>query len=527
MSKSPVSGNKRRYSLNAYVVGGLSALALAAPLAVHAATPVVSCESLASMVLPQATITKAEAVAAGAFQSPRQGMGFNSGMDLAGHHEAGSNPAFCRITATLKPSADSDIRIEVWLPRDSWNGKFLGVASFGWGGSIQYPNLLSGLEEGYAVANTDTGHQEGNGKFALGHPEKLIDYAYRADHQLTLKAKALIKAYYGKAPSKSYWVGCSLGGLEALIEAKRYPTDYDGIVAGAPPNPIVNFNASQLWPNWLITQEPDRLMPKEKYQMIHAAMVKACGTAIGQQFNYVDQPDKCTLEPGALMCANGADSPDCLTPPQAYLLEKIYQGPVNPRTHELIYQGPAKGSELEWTPFVGTEPMSVAEDMFRYPAFQDPSFDSRQMNWDKDIETAIKKVGPLMSVDADLKPFFAHGGKLLLYIGWNDFHNPDDLIRYYQRLIKTAGPQTSKQVRLFTIPGMGHCTGGQGCDTFSKVGVIDDWVAGGKEPERIDAVKVVQGKVIRSSPLCAYPMVANYKGQGDTADAANFTCVAG
>jgi feruloyl esterase len=437
-------------------------------------------------------------VAAGEFKAPPHGLDFFPAFNLAGHVQQGTNPAFCRIAAALKPSADSEIRIEVWLPPSGWNGKFLGVGSFGWGGSIMYSGMLAGLGEGYAVANTDAGHQGGNGEFVLRHPEKLIDYAYRAVHEMTVDAKAIIEAFYGAAPSRSYWVGCSLGGLEGLIEAKRYPTDYDGIVAGAPPNPIVGFNALQLWPSWLIAQDPSRFIPESKYAMVHQAVVKACGSAIGQADDLVDEPERCSFDPRSLQC-HGADAPDCLTAHQVYLLRQTYAGPVDPHTRKTIFPGPARGAELEMFPFAGGPPMSVALDLFRYAAFQDPGWDSRSMDWDKEVAAATKKLGPLMHVDSDLKPFFLRGGKLLLYIGWTDYHNPEQLIGYYRSLIERSGERSRDSVRLFTIPGMAHCAGGRGCDTFNKLGAIDDWVDRGKAPERIIASKISEVTFPRSS----------------------------
>lgn len=484
-----------------------------------------SCAQLASVALPNATITQAESVAAGQYKLAS--MPFDrSGMNLAGRIQQGANPAFCRIAATLKPSADSNIKIEVWLPESGWNGKFLGVANFGWGGSLMYSGMLTGLQEGYATASTDTGHSAAdgpNGQFALGHPEKIIDYAYRATHEMTVAAKSFVKSFYGRAPARSYMIGCSLGGLESLIEAKRYPEDYDGMVIGAPPNPITRFNALQLWPSWLVSQDPRRFIPREKYAMVHRAVVQACASPIGKKDAVVDEPDKCSFDPKVLQC-KGAETPECLTAPQVELLQKTYQGPVNPRTGEVIFPGPARGTELEMFMFAGTEPMGVALDLFRYAAFQNADWTSKTMDWDKDVNAAIDKVGPLMHVDSNLKPFFDRGGKMVFYIGWNDYHNPQELIGYYQSLLKNSGSKVRNSTRLFTIPGMGHCAGGNGCDTFNKLGVIDAWFEQDKAPERILAAKVTNGNVVRTRPLCAYPKVAKYLGSGDSNDATNFTC---
>jgi feruloyl esterase len=367
---------------------------------------------------------------------------------------------------------------------------------------------------------------DGNGgKFALGHPEKLVDYAYRAYHNLTVDAKALIKTFYGIGPAQSYWIGCSLGGLEGLIEAKRYPADYDGIVAGAPPNPIARFNAVQVWPDWLISQDASRLIPQSKYAMVHAAVLKACSSPVGLKDGLLEQPDRCDFDPIQLQC-KGDDGEDCLTPAQVYLLRQIYAGPHNPRTKALIFPGPARGSELEMFAFANGKAPDVALDLFRYAAFQNPTWNLTSMHWDKDVTAAIQKMGPLMHVDSDLKPFFDRGGKLLMYIGWNDYHNPEQLIEYYKSVMAHGGDQARDSVRLFTIPGMNHCLGGAGCDTFDKLGVIDAWVEHGTAPQRIVAAKIDDEKVVRTRPLCAYPQVAKYTGSGDSEDAANFACVA-
>ena len=510
---------------------GAGAIALAAPAVGHAATsPEASCADLAKLAVPDATFTATEVVAAGTYKMPASPLGrlsTASGMNVAGHITEAANPAFCRIAATLKPSGDSNIKVEVWLPLNGWNGKYLGVGNFGWAGSFMLSGMVTGLGEGYAVASTDTGHDsstpEGQGgRFSLGHPEKMIDYAYRADHLMTVDAKAVIKAFYGKGPAKSYWIGCSLGGLEGLIEAKRYPADYDGIVAGAPPNPIVNFNAEQLWAGWLTNRNPSLQISKEKFTLLHKAVLAACGTPeVGQKQGFVEQPDKCAFTPQQLLC-KGADAADCLTQTQIDTIDKIYQGPISPTTGKVVFPGLAKGNEDSME--ANGKPFSVALDMFQYFAFQDPNWNWTTLDYGKDVDRAVVKVGPLMHVDADLKPFFARGGKLLMYIGWNDGHNPEELIGYYKRVITTAGPQTRASARLFTIPGMNHCLGGVGCDTFNKLGVIDQWVTQGHAPERIVASKVENGQVVRTRPICAYPQIAKYKGDGDISDAMNFVC---
>jgi feruloyl esterase len=501
-----------------------------------AATSTDTCNSLAKLALPTATVTQAVVVPAGTYQfssTPLSGLGQLPGMNVAGQVTIKPNPAFCRIAATLKPSQDSDIKMEVWLPLTHWNGKFLAVGNFGWAGSLMEPGMMTGLNQGYATASTDTGHDSttpnGNGgQFAYGHQEKLIDYGYRADHLMTVHAKTIIHAFYKKDPSHAYWIGCSLGGLEGLIEAKRYPADYDGMVIGAPPNPLVNFNAAQLWPSWLVQKDPSLKMPEAKFELVHQAVLKSCATKIGQQQGFVDHPEQCHFQPRQLQCKSG-DQADCLTAPQVHLMEQIYQGPVNPRTHQVIFPGPARGSEDQLAGFADGKPFGNALDLFQYAAFQNPKWDWRAMDWDKDIAKATASVGPLLSVDAaGLQPYFANGGKMLLYVGWNDYHNPNELIGYYQTLIQHVGPRHQNSAKLFTIPGMGHCFGGAGCDTFNKLGVMDAWVSHGKIPMRIVARHAdQQHKVVRSRPLCAYPQTARYQGHGDINAAQNFVCRAG
>ncbi len=417
----------------------------------------------------------------------------------------------------------------MWLPLSGWNGKFLGVGNFGWAGSLMTSGLLSGLGEGYAAASTDTGHgstTEGDegGRFALGHPEKLVDYAYRADHLMTVDAKAVIAAFYGMGPARSYWVGCSLGGLEGLIEAKRYPADYDGIVAGAPPNPIVEFNAAQLWPSWLVSHDPAMPMPKAKFTAVSAAVLRACATPVGLRQGFIEEPGHCDFAYSRLLCA-GAERPDCLTAPEVRFMEQVHRGPVDPKTDSVIFPGPAKGSEADWVGFADARPFPTALDLFRYAAFENANWTSTAMDWDRDVAAAETKVGPLLHVDADLTPFFDRGGKLLLYIGWNDYHDPEELIGYERSLIRSSGPQARDAVRLFTVPGMGHCFGGPGCDTFDKLGIMDTWVDQGIVPERVIASKVSEGRVVRTRSLCAVPHVARYDGSGDMDDANSFACV--
>jgi feruloyl esterase len=434
---------------------------------------------------------------------------------------------FCRVAATLRPSGDSDIKIEVWLPLSGWNGKYLAVGNWGWAGSIMYDGLLMGLDGGYAVASTDTGHDNAQsmGQFALGHPDRVIDYGYRAVHQMTLDAKALVKAFYGVGPKHAYWTGCSLGGQQALTEAQRFPEDYDGIVAGSPASPIARLNAMQIWPSLLVNENRARSIPREKYSAIHDAVLKACDELDGVKDGIIEDPASCHFDPGSLLC-KGEDTSSCLTAPQVDFLRLIYAGPINPRTGQKIYAAPAPGAEQAVVGVDGTSPMGAAVALFKYVVFQDPNWDWKTLDLDRDVDFADKVLSTVnLAANPNLKPFFDRGGKLLMYHGWLDFSSPVESIDYYNAVVKTVGMnEASSAIRLFTVPGMGHCLGGEGCDRFDKLGVLDLWVETGKAPDRIVASKSSDGKVIRTHPLCAYPAVAKYKGSGSTDDAANFVC---
>jgi feruloyl esterase len=486
---------------------------------------------MARLRLPDVRITAAEPGAPGRHRAPRHNgteQGSAPGTRVTNVVEVAAVPAFCRVAGTIRPTHDSAIRFEVWLPQTGWNGKFLGIGNFGWGGALMLPSMPDGLAQGYAVASNDTGHDSAapdgqGGRFILGHPEKLVDYAYRADHMMTVHAKAIVKAFYGRGPEHAYWIGCSLGGLEGLIEAKRYPGDYDGIVVGAPPNPLVNFDAAQLWPDWLISQHPSWKMSKAKFEMISDAVIKTCAGPAGRRQGFVEEPDKCGFEPRQLLC-RGAEQPDCLMAGQVRLMELIYRGPVDPRTGRVISPGPAQGSEAELPIFADDAPFVNALDLLRFAAFGDHAWDGKTIDWARDIARANARIGPLLGVDANLKPFFERGGKLLLYIGWNDYHNPEELIRYYRSLRRNAGTKGRDAVRLFTLPGVGHCVGGAGCDAFDKLGAIDTWVTTGKPPVRLVASRVEGGRVVRTRPMCSYPRNARYDGNGDPDDAASFAC---
>jgi len=491
------------------------------------AQPVIGCELLARQAAEALGVKLADlsvqTVAAGAFHTSDT---VPLGMSITGKPLA-ANPAFCRIRATLKPSAKSAIRMEVWLPARDWNGKFLGVGNFGWGGTLPYANMQAGLERSYAVAGNDTGHDsEGpmghGGRFLLGNAESLQDYAWRANHLMTVAAKQLTRLYYGKAPRWSYWIGCSLGGLQGLIEAKRFPEDYDGIVAGAPPNPLVDFNAAQLWPAWLVAKDPALALNEGKLAALHGAVLKACAGEAGRQLGYLEDPAACRFDPQVVACPKG-DGENCLMGAQVALVRQIYRGPVD-GTGKVIFPGPALGSELDWGPFVGTREFANAADLFRYAAFGQQDWKASGIDWSRDVELARQRLDSLLMADDDLSAFAARGGRLLLYVGTQDYHNPAELAAYLERVKAKIGPKGDHYARLFIMPGMNHCSGGQGCDAWDKLAAIDDWVdrKAGRQP-RV-ANKLENGQLLRSYPLCFYPDVASYDGKGPVTSASSYSC---
>jgi feruloyl esterase len=476
-----------------------------------------SCESVASIALRNATITAATPVEAGAFPPPPGGRGPNAGAVYK------TLPAFCRIAATLKPSADSAIKIEVWMPASNWNGKLQSVGNGAWAGTISYPALATALAAGYAAASTDTGHEGNKPDFIPDHPEKVVDFAYRAVHEMTAASKAIIAAYYGDGPQYSYWNGCSTGGRQAMAEAQRFPADYDGIIAGAPASYVTKLQGSQVWTSAVTHKNEAGYIQPAKYAAIHKAALDQCDALDGVKDGVIEHPGRCKFDPKVLEC-KGDDGPSCLTAPQVELARKIYSGPG-------FFPGLEPGSEIGWATLSGPKPMDLAVDIYKYLVFQDPKWNYLTFNPDTDLPRAEQTISGVMnSVDPNLKPLFAHGGKLLQYHGWADPGIPPrSSVNYYKSVLDRLGgkAKVDDSYRLFMVPGMGHCGGGDGTSTFDMVSALDQWIVQGKPPDQIPASKVVSGATVRTRPLCPYPQVATYKGSGSTDDTANFTCKAG
>lgn len=493
---------------------GIAVIALGIALATPARSDAATCESLASTALPATTVTSAQLFPTGHFVPP------------TGPAPAFSQlPAFCRVLATLRPSSDSEIQIEVWLPVSGWNGKFLATGNAAYGGTIGYPALAAGIRRGYAAVATDTGHTGAGASFALGHPEKLKDFVDRAVHDMTVRGKALATAYYGSAPKYSYFNGCSTGGRQALASAQRHPTDFDGIIAGAPGNYTTRQAFGQVWIAQAMQNDSASAIPPGKLPVIHSAVLAACDNADGMRDGVLEDPTRCEFDPSTLRCEAG-DSTTCLTERQVNAVRKVYAGAMHPRTGEPIFPGLERGSELGWARWAGPQPAEYATEFFKYVVFKNPEWDFKTLNFDADLALADKAAGGIDAIDPDLSPLVSRGAKLLLYAGWNDPGiAPRNAVNYYKSVVARMGEAKVRDaIRLFMVPGMGHCGGGEGTSTFDMLPALEEWVESGKPPAQIPASRMIAGKTIRTRPLCPYPQMATYKGTGDASNAENFVC---
>jgi feruloyl esterase len=504
------------------VIVPLVALAFILPAAAQAAGT--ACEDLAKLSLPHTQITEAGVVAKGEFSPPPGALG---GPDANAAYKA--LPSFCRVLATIRPSPDSDIRVEVWLPTEGWNGRLEGVGNGAFMSSIFYWNLAEAVSQGYAAAATNTGHEGNSGEFAFGHPEKLIDWGYRAVHEMTLLAKAVVSARYGSPAKHAYWNSCSTGGREGLMEAENYPDDYDGLAVGDAANPMTRNQASTLYSTLAVNKDPAGFLSPAKWLAYRKAVVDKCDAADGVQDGLVSDPMSCRFDPNEMRCKDG-DRDDCLMPSQIVALNTVLAGMKNPRTGQQLHPGWPVGANPSPTMVVGHEPEQVAIDTFR-ALFQDPGWDYHTMDFDKDIAVSDKLGNKVMNAadESRLRTLFGRGGKIVLYHGWNDPNISALLgIKYYTDAVEANGgtSKTYGSIRLFMVPGMGHCGGGEGPNTFDKMAAITRWVEEGKAPGRIIASHSgPDGTVDRSRPLCPYPQVARYLGKGSIDEARNFSCV--
>jgi feruloyl esterase len=464
-------------------------------------------------------------------------------------------PAFCRVAGVSRPTSDSVINFEVWLPVSGWNAKLDHGGNGGYGGSLSTPAgfMLSGLLRGYATAGTDMGHDATvtpGASFALGHPEKIADWGYRANHVTSVAAKQILRAFYDQRPRFSYFTGCSDGGHEALMEAQRFPDDYDGIVAGASANYWTHQSAAWVWEARAALDDPASFIPLSKLPMINQAAVAACQGVVP---GVIDDPTQCAFDPASLLCA-GPDASTCLTAPQVTAVRKIYAGPRNPRTGARIYPGLERGSEAaggtlgaggSWSALIAGPQTFLGGDFYKYMVFNDPKWDFHTLDFDHDIAIADAKMAAIInSTDPDLSDFRALGGKLIMYHGWADpLVNPRNSINYLRsvqarrhgRDEDSGAAATQSFLRLFMAPGMTHCAGGPGLNTFDTLTALEQWVEHGAAPDKLIASHTALAfpdNVMAaapppgdfSRPLCPWPQVARWTMTGSATDAASFVC---
>ena len=484
--------------------------------AVANAKPVRSCESLAMLALPNTTIESAA-------------------LDPA-------NPNICRVTAiTTHPPASDKVRIWIGIPMANWNGRFLGIGGGGFAGGspagINQPVAL-----GYASGSTDTGHEGGSGSFALDASGRLNwqlirDNAHVGIHEMTVTGKALTEALYGVAPRYSYFNGCSTGGRQGLMEAQRYPLDYNGVVAGAPAINWTRFVPQELW-GAVAMNAAGNALPACKLAAATAAAIAACDSIDGVNDGVIEDPHRCNYDPKALLGTSAGDCGD-FTQADVDLIRKFWDGPRRTDGNFLWY-GLARGADLNalWgssgTP-LKPRAFGIAFDWLRFFLAEDPKLDFTAVTpaayerfWDQSVE----EYGIVIGTDnPDLTAFRDHGGKAIVWHGWADqLITPEGTIDYYKRVQQQmGGPQKAAEfARLFLAPGVGHCAGGAGPAPYGQLDTLLSWVENGKAPETLTAARRDQaGIVTRSRPLCRYPLVAKYKGTGSTDDAANFVCSSG
>lgn len=500
------------------------------------------CGALAHANLPNTTISVADAIPAGHFVPP-----YGQPQDRL--------PAFCRVAGVIRPTADSYIRFEVWLPLTNWNGKYLGVGNGGFAGSIDYNGMAGNLRRGYATAATDTGHEaEGvDASWAFRHPEKVNDFGYRALHETTANAKRLIEAFYSQPPKHSYFDSCSDGGREALMEAQRFPEDFDGILAGPPANYWTHLVAAGVDVAKTLYANPAGYLSSTKLPAISAAVLAACDAQDGVKDGILNDPPRCHFDPGTLAC-KGPESRECLTAPQIASLKKIYTGGKTSKGQQIFpgFLPGAEGGPGGWGHWIlgpgpgGSDEAVYLSNYFRYMVMQDPAWNVLTTNVDASVREADAKTAhALNSTDPDLKRFQARGGKLILYHGWNDpAISPLNTVNYYDAVIGKMGASAVHSfARLYMVPGMQHCMGGPGATSFGQLGsttgagpehgiysALEQWVEDGTAPGEIIATKYAGSgpgkKVEMTRPLCPYPEVAAYKGSGDTNDYRSFVCQA-
>ena len=484
-----------------YVLAGLlvTSLAMSAPDRPALGRAGTACASLAALTIPNITVNAATLDRGRRIHAARVRRPADAPL-----------PAFCRVEATARPTSDSEIKFEVWIPPvEAWNGKFQGVGNGGYQGSISYAAMANALRRELRDGeHRHRSHAATTWSFGQGHPEKVIDYGWRAIHVMTDTAKLIVRNAQGRFAEKSYFVGCSAGGHQAMSEAQRFPEDYDGIVAGAPASNRIRQTFAFMH-SWTATHNVDGspILTAAKLALVTKAAVAACDANDTLKDGLIEDPRKCSFDAATLACKAGADESTCLTPPQVEAVKKVHEGAKNPRTGEQIFTGWPKGSEnfgdaaiQGWRQYITDmkEPSRVG--VFKYWLFNDPNWDVRTLDYDRDFAYMNERLPHMHAVDRDLSPFKKSGGKLISYAGWMDpVVPPQDTAAYYEGVAKVMGgyDKTRDFYRLFTAPGMGHCSGGPGPNTFDALTALEQWVEKGVAPDKLIATHSTSGKVDR------------------------------
>ncbi len=508
-------------------LSAVGALAVAASLTLsgQASASEQSCASLKSKRFKDTRIESAEEV------RPNPTWAFPPSVfdGLAATDPAGTlnvKQPFCRVVAVI----EKEIKFELWLP-DDWNGKYQQVGNGGYTGAINYPTMGGALAKGFATASTNLGHESKNAFSAdwmVGHMQRILDFGYRAHHLVSETAKRMVDAYYGKAPSYSYFVGCSSGGWQALTEIQKYPADFDGVVAGAPAHNFVRLNLRSTIVAQMSLEHPEGNLSAAQTKLVAAAARKRCDPEDGVTDGLISAPLQCDFDPKALECKAGEPADACLTPPQVERVKALY-GPIESKGGLALYPGPTIAAGLRPSASAKADAPALAAPLrnalaeFGYKKdLTLGSFDA-----DRDIPPMEKLMNPVMSsVNPDISKFKRRGGKVVAWQGWGDpAISPYNTLHYYDTVKEKIGGDMDDFYRIFFVPGMGHCgAGARGPDKFNVVTALENWVEKGVAPTRIESAQYKDGRLTRTRPLCMYPEVPKYKGAGSTDDAANFVC---
>lgn len=496
-------------------------------------TSQVLCASLGGVVFNsdspsrRATVVTAIEVAAGTLPSS------TSAPTFPPMRAAVQLPAYCKVKAVISPS----IGVEIWLPLSNWNGRFQAVGTHRFAGALDYGDMSYQLSRGYAVASSDAGHSGQTALPWMQNTQQIVDYGYRGVHEMTLLSKAIVTAFYGRANFYSYFNGCSTGGKEALMEAQRYPHDFDGISAGDPNHDQIGNRAQYIWNAQATFQNESTKIQGHHLKLINKKVLEQCDALDGVKDGSIEDPRQCHFESSGLLCAPGKSADTCLTEQQVVALKKLYEGPSNPRTGEKIYSGWSPGSELGWGGVIaGPNVFPTADLFFKNMVFKDPNWSYKNFDFDSSIQFSVSQLGAIVNADdPSLDQFEKNGGKLLHYHGWKDTnHAPMQSIEYYESVLKnlqSTGSREQVTRRVHDFYRLFMSAGSTGCDSagnlpseFDPMDALTGWVEKNEAPARILVVHKTDGKVDRSRPLCPYPKVANYIGSGDTNDASNFVC---